>query len=801
MNLIGQTLSGYQVLEQIGVGGMATVYKAYDAATDRFVALKVLPPYYTIDETFRARFTREARAIARLEHPHILPIYGFGEESGVAYLVMRYMPIGTLADLIRARGPLPFGEIARLLRQIAGALDEAHQAGILHRDVKPGNILLDARGNAYLTDFGIAKMVEGAVDLTKSGILGTPAYMSPEQCQGDVMLTAASDLYALAIVLYEMVAGQPPFQAETPLALVLKQLREPLPSPRVRRPDLPEQAERVVLKALAKDPALRWPTCLALADAFQTAIETAQTIPAAMEPAGQLAATATRPAPARRRWGRLAAVFAALFITGGLIAAAALLGPRLLSTGGQAGVSSDGPAPVTPVPTAAPATPVPTAIPPFPSSLLSFSERFDNPVYEGAVDPARWVAPELMDEDVMGQHEGALALVRRSGPGTGLNLTAWPFQGFTLEAPIFVEADLMLDPAQPSGNIAFYLEASPRENVSWVAQCNIEEWSEPPGAAARCWDEWRVQGGESEVSGGHYDSGSSPAAAGEWHTLRVEIDPERMVLTYFVDGMLLGQHVPASAGDLSGATFWLRTGVYQPDERPAGGFVDNVRVGPATPVIRSAEAFAASILDAIEDLPPDYADNFEDAGSGWPEGWLASGDWWRYREGQYRIAATYQPGGECCTSVAMPDGRVWGDFVLEVDVDFIAGTVGSATIIFRQDNSQETTPHYGLVLNSGGEVGLYRNVDLVHTPLTRALFPERYNAGIGVAANHLTLIALGDRIAILINGSPVWLQQDGSVASGAISLLVENAQRESLLEVAYDNLAIWDLTGLEIPGQ
>lgn len=278
--MIGRTLGGYQIIEQIGMGGMATVYKAYDASTDRYVALKTLPQQYSQDPTFVERFRREARAIAKLEHLHILPVHAYGEDDGVAYLVMRYLPAGTLTSRIRQAGRIPLDEAARLIAQIGSALDHAHSNGVLHRDVKPGNVLIDNDGNTFLTDFGIARMVEGTLDLTGDAILGTPQYMSPEQCQGRKDLTPASDQYALGVVLYEMITGRTPFQAETPLAVIhMQMMGSPLPPPTSLVPNLPEDVERVILKALARDPEDRFASCSALAAAFEQAIHSAPTRP------------------------------------------------------------------------------------------------------------------------------------------------------------------------------------------------------------------------------------------------------------------------------------------------------------------------------------------------------------------------------------------------------------------------------------------------------------------------------------------------------------------------------------------
>ncbi len=272
--MIGKAVGGYRIIEQIGMGGMATVYKAYDASMDRYVALKTLPQQYLDDPEFRARFEREAHAIARLEHAHILPVFAYGEQDGVIYLAMRYMQTGTLSDLIK-QGPLALNDTARYLSQVASALDYAHSTDIIHRDVKPTNVLVDKQDNAYLTDFGIAKIVGSAANLTATGALvGTPQYMSPEQFEsGEQVSSPASDQYSLAVMIYEMVTGRTPYQAETPWAIIgMHQRQEALPLPRLLRPDLPDAAENALLKALSRDPALRYPTCTALAEAFHAGL-------------------------------------------------------------------------------------------------------------------------------------------------------------------------------------------------------------------------------------------------------------------------------------------------------------------------------------------------------------------------------------------------------------------------------------------------------------------------------------------------------------------------------------------------
>jgi len=267
---IGMTLGPYRILERIGRGGMATVHKAYQPALDRYVALKVLPAHLTDEPGFAERFRREARAVAKLEHPHILPIHDYGQEGELTYIAMRYVEGGTLKDLLGK--PLELRLIVDLIGQIGGALDHAHEHGIVHRDVKPSNVLLD-RGNwALLTDFGVARMVEATQELTGTGVgVGTPAYMSPEQGQGK-KVDRRSDVYSLGVVLYEMLTGRVPFEAETPLAVVWKHVNEPLPLPRSINPEIPEAVERVVLKTMAKGPVDRFEKASLLASALRDAM-------------------------------------------------------------------------------------------------------------------------------------------------------------------------------------------------------------------------------------------------------------------------------------------------------------------------------------------------------------------------------------------------------------------------------------------------------------------------------------------------------------------------------------------------
>jgi len=255
-NIIGQSLGRYHILEQLGEGGMATVYKAYDTRLETDVAVKVIRTENILPSVLERtlkRFEREAKALARLTHPNIVKVTDYGEHEGRPYLVMVYLPGGTLKQKLGK--PMPWQEAVRLLLPIARALDFAHRQGMIHRDVKPSNILITADSEPMLTDFGIAKILdlEETQDLTGTGMgIGTPEYMAPEQWTGKA--SHLSDQYALGVAFYEMLTGRKPYTADTPAAILLKQATEPLQRPTAFARDLPEKAEKLLLKALAKNP-------------------------------------------------------------------------------------------------------------------------------------------------------------------------------------------------------------------------------------------------------------------------------------------------------------------------------------------------------------------------------------------------------------------------------------------------------------------------------------------------------------------------------------------------------------------
>ncbi len=345
---VGENVGPYRIVQQLGQGGMATVYKAFHAALDRYVALKALHPAFGEDPNFEARFQREARLVAKLEHPHIVPIYDYAEHEGRPYLVMKYIEGDTLKARLQ-KGPLTSAEILNVVESVGSALGYAHKQGILHRDIKPSNVLIGTDGVMWLADFGLARIAQAAEStLSSDMIMGTPQYISPEQAMGDKKLDEGTDIYSFGVMLYEMVVGQVPFNADTPFSIIHDHIYSPLPMPRAINPSVPEPVERVLLKALAKDRAARYADVDSMVQAFKdawaeagvpmrgTAITMRPTAlkPGAASAAQAAAATVAAPAAEAKPAGAKKSPFV-WFVVGGVVlvacvVVAAVLGVRML---------------------------------------------------------------------------------------------------------------------------------------------------------------------------------------------------------------------------------------------------------------------------------------------------------------------------------------------------------------------------------------------------------------------------------------------------------------------------------------
>jgi serine/threonine-protein kinase len=280
-DLVGKTLGGCVITDLLGQGGMARVYRANQTHLDRDVAIKVLPPYYASDQSFVDRFEQEARSLARLSHPHIVIIHNAGEEHGLLYIIMEYVAGGNLRDYMAQS--ISLREVTRIIREVASALAYAHERGIIHRDVKPVNVLMDPSRRAVLSDFGIAKVMATSAAMTRSGAgVGTPEYMSPEQCRG-VQVDARADIYALGVMLYEMLTGHTPFEADNYTALAHSHIYEPPPPPSKYNPRISPAVQAVTLKALEKDPANRFQEAMDMAITLEQAAAAQAPLPPAPE--------------------------------------------------------------------------------------------------------------------------------------------------------------------------------------------------------------------------------------------------------------------------------------------------------------------------------------------------------------------------------------------------------------------------------------------------------------------------------------------------------------------------------------
>jgi hypothetical protein len=381
----------YETAELLGEGGMARVYRGLDRVLDRTVAIKVLSGRLSEDDGFVVRFRREAQAAAGLNHPNIVAIFDTGRDDGVHYIVMEYVRGRTLSAVLRAQPRLPLERIVRIVDPVCSALAYAHGHGLIHRDIKPGNIMLTDHGDVKLTDFGIARALSSDTLTDASRILGTAAYLSPEQARGD-RVDARSDIYAVGVVLYQMVTGRVPFEGESPVAVAYRHQFEAPVRPAALNPECPPALEAAILRCLAKRPDDRWHSVLDIPAALRSR--------SAPLPATESAAVPTAPGRRRRRWAVVAATLAAV-VLGALLIALAISAGGVNEPGLRSAASPSAPAATTtgPPPSPQQTTEGPPAVPSVQEALVAIEALLEDGPSSGAVRPgvARGVAHEVED--------------------------------------------------------------------------------------------------------------------------------------------------------------------------------------------------------------------------------------------------------------------------------------------------------------------------------------------------------------------------------------------------------------------
>ena len=589
-NLIGQSLGRYHILEQLGEGGMAIVYKAYDTRLERHVAVKVILPQKQHAEKFIKRFEREAKALAQLSHPNIVKVIDYGEHEGLPFLVMEYLPGGTLKQKLSGK-PMPWREAVQILMPIVRALSYAHQQKIIHRDVKPSNILITDSGEPMLSDFGIAKMLEAdeTLDLTGTGVgLGTPEYMSPEQAQGK-NVDARSDVYSLGIVLYEMVTGRKPYQADTPMAVIWMLASEPLPHPRQFEPSLPNDVEVVLIKALAKDPKNRMQTMhdmsqvLDILIASKNVAMSAKGRPHLLVSAGVLVVSAI----IGLLWWWI--IVSDPDLTASRIVAADETQP-VFPTAQASPPATFSSATVLPVTQASPSatfssatilpppsTSIPLAIVTEPGKV--YYDQFENPAFNEKLNPSLWISKASNCTIV--QREGVLEFENiEAGSDSACDL--YPLTDTVLLAHqlgVFEMQALISSNYNHKSNITqeinFFTDNLP--GGFFYAYCGLEATGSnaPTGFLGTGFytgesDSYQDYSGDIKLKHG-YDT---------WHTIRLEINPKTMEINCQIDGQLVGWVIPRNAELLKSAVFRRAITAHRGLNASATSYVDNVFFEP-----------------------------------------------------------------------------------------------------------------------------------------------------------------------------------------------------------------------------
>jgi len=599
-DLSGRQFGGFLIGERLALGGMAGIYRARQLSTGREVAVKVLPAHRASEAELTARFEREARLLARLQHPHVLPLIDFGREEGMLYFVTPLLPHGDLGDRLARWGEaLPLDEVRGILMQLCAALSAAHQAGIVHRDLKPANVLMDAQGNCLLSDFGIAKLL-GDETLTAVGAtLGTPQYMSPEQGSGGTV-DARTDLYALGVIAFELATGRVPFDANSATETMLQHMEVAPPDPASLNPAIPPAFAALIRKALAKSPDDRFQSAEAFAAAVERALTARQSSALAstrQHEALPMQATTTvvqaipvDPAQPKRPLGVIAAAALVVLAAVGVMAWG-MLQDRALGPAADTGPATMADAPgraadpsqlsaapttdaVSPSPSARSAPDTDRLAPELPSESPSSGAPASPPAFDDfedrtrtAPDPARWTPVPGAVSTQVGLRDGVLSLVTRDqskGVYAALSESADP-RGHTVAARVRMPEAPLARQGSIGVTVSAYAPAS--TEAVWWGSCYLYGQAGTASAAPVCLD----------IAGASIPPGQ-PFAIGSWHDLELRVEPADGRLSASVDGRAFGT-LPLPATMRGRALVWYVSLVgWSDDGRAVSGEFDRVDV-------------------------------------------------------------------------------------------------------------------------------------------------------------------------------------------------------------------------------